>query len=318
MGGEQCDDTRRHLTWRNGHQLFLFSTSWSHIGSDIEKRKTPRAQSIHKKSLGWDKKKQFPKLIRHLYDPPSSVTFLLLAKLTWHSVTSYQLFVGKPCWKTLKGTKKARLHYPISLPHQFAAWRVHNNECTRIHWSQGIPACSTSLLAATRKSLRWNTFYSACFSHVFIVISWCHRYTMSRTDVKLSSMCVWWCIVILSGKTDTGRRSTWATREQSVHWRALCVVQCLNDDCSTPACVYSLSCPLIKDIYYHYSNHHLSDLKTKWWLFPFLCHLSLIWLSFMFHLLPLLLLCLGLMLPWFQLPVKLGRMFGCHRALHSD
>lgn len=44
------------------HHLFLFSTSLSQIGSEIEKRKTARAQSKNKTSLRLKRRKKFPEM----------------------------------------------------------------------------------------------------------------------------------------------------------------------------------------------------------------------------------------------------------------
>lgn len=44
------------------HHLFLFSTSLSQIGSEIEKRKIARAQSKNKTSLRLKKRKKFPEM----------------------------------------------------------------------------------------------------------------------------------------------------------------------------------------------------------------------------------------------------------------
>lgn len=112
------------------HHLFLFSTSLSHIGSEIEKRKIAQAQSKNKRSLGLKKKssqssssidsslKPLRRLILCLWTSiffsPQIVSLTSKANLDLHLLPLYQISIGKPCWKTLKGTKKARLHRHIS------------------------------------------------------------------------------------------------------------------------------------------------------------------------------------------------------------
>lgn len=104
----------------NGTICFLFSTSWSHIGSDIEKRKTPRAQS---KSLlrlrkTCSRNAHLPLIRRsNLFDPRSCVrSFLVLseANLALRLLPPVIRSGKNPVEKTLKGTKKARLHCHIS------------------------------------------------------------------------------------------------------------------------------------------------------------------------------------------------------------
>lgn len=121
------------------HHLFLFSTSLSHVGSEIEKRKIARAQSKKTRSpLDWKKKKRkVPKNVlrqSNLYDAWSCVfeslfsahrSFLWLAKLTWISICYVCItsLLENPAVKHSKALRKPD-YIITSLPKQLAAWRV--------------------------------------------------------------------------------------------------------------------------------------------------------------------------------------------------
>lgn len=137
----QCYGRTQTLDLENGTILFLFSTSLSHIGSEIEKRKIARAQSKKTRSpLDWKKKKRkVPKnvfrhsnLLRRLnFFFLAHRSFLWLARdsdsdLDLHLLPPYQISNGKPCWKTLKGTKKSQTTSPRLYLNDFAAWRVQD------------------------------------------------------------------------------------------------------------------------------------------------------------------------------------------------
>lgn len=190
---------------------------------------------------------------------------------------------------------------------------------------------------ATMKSLGCKTFYSSCSLHVFISHEATDRQWVYRACVHISAWYVrqmvcltdsnsmWRGIIILSCKTDTNCCAMWASREQvSIEEPfVLCVhVLCSYSNCMiTTRLLHTFILSLARGIRISTANwkHCLAKWERQGQCFP-LGHLSLIWLSVVFDLLPLLLLCLWLLLPWFQLPVRLswGRMFGCHGALHSD
>ena len=131
----QCYGRTQTLDLENGTILFLFSTSLSHIGSEIEKRKIARAQSKKKKSP-LDKKKKKKKKKSSQKCLPSLKPFtaldlvsfnfyiffvahrssLWLAKLTWIS-TCYlciRSLMENPVEKHSKALRKARLHHHVS------------------------------------------------------------------------------------------------------------------------------------------------------------------------------------------------------------
>lgn len=142
----QCYGRTQTLDLENGTILFLFSTSLSHIGSEIEKRKIARAQSKKTRSpLDWKKKKKkssqkcLPSLKPFTTLDLVSFNFFFLAHrsflwlardsdsdLDLHLLPPYQISNGKPCWKTLKGTKKSQTTSPRLYLNDFAAWRVQD------------------------------------------------------------------------------------------------------------------------------------------------------------------------------------------------
>lgn len=120
------------------HHLFLFSTSLSHIGSEIEKRKIARAQSKNKKSLRLKKREKVP---RNVFRQTSKTldlvslnlcflahrSLLLLAKLTWIYICYFCIrsLLDNPVEKHSKALRKPD-YITTSLPTQFAAWRVQD------------------------------------------------------------------------------------------------------------------------------------------------------------------------------------------------
>ena len=79
----QCYGRTQTLDLENGTILFLFSTSLSHIGSEIEKRKIARAQSKKTRSpLDWKKKKKKKRKVpKNVFPHPNLLRRLILCLL---------------------------------------------------------------------------------------------------------------------------------------------------------------------------------------------------------------------------------------------
>lgn len=138
----QCYGRTQTLDLENGTILFLFSTSLSHIGSEIEKRKIARAQSKKTRSpLDWKKKKKkssqkcrpslkpftmLDLVSFNFFFSPQIISLTSKANLDLHLLPPYQISNGKPCWKTLKGTKKSQTTSPRLYLNDFAAWHVQD------------------------------------------------------------------------------------------------------------------------------------------------------------------------------------------------
>lgn len=173
---------------------------------------------------------------------------------------------------------------------------------------------STSLLMATMKSLGWETFYRACSSCVFVCL-WSNRQAMSARSrcshiglVCLSNALFDWfkqCVIryhYLVLQDWYRLKLHMSIKRTSVHWRALCVVCSCVMHCTVAVWLLLVSCTLFFSllpggirisVVMSFRNIVLLYGKRlrQCFLFP-LCHLSLIWLSVVFDLLPLLLLCL--------------------------
>lgn len=93
------------------HHLFLFSTSLSNVGSEIEKRKIAQTQSKNKKKkfLHSSFYSAWSCVFESIWFQPTD-HFLSFATLT----STCYLYWKKTLLETLKGTKKARLHCHIS------------------------------------------------------------------------------------------------------------------------------------------------------------------------------------------------------------
>lgn len=102
------------------HHLFLFSTSLSQIGSEIEKRKTARAQSKNKTSLRLKRRKKFPEM--SLITQTAMMLDLVSLNLCFRPIYCFPYLqsqldncIVKPCWKN------TQRHYEsqTTLPHSY-------------------------------------------------------------------------------------------------------------------------------------------------------------------------------------------------------
>lgn len=126
----QCYGRHRHFDLENGTICFCLAPVYHISVLRLRREKLHKLSPKTRGPLDWKKKssqssssidsslKPLRRLILCLWTSiffsPQIVSLTSKANLDLHLLPLYQISIGKPCWKTLKGTKKARLHRHIS------------------------------------------------------------------------------------------------------------------------------------------------------------------------------------------------------------